>query len=89
MNSTSTVTTAQAATFARYERILDLEHEVRLVEAIRDFRSSGVPTYRSNQQADNATEARRRLYLAVDALTDEEGANFLAYRRETAKMTNA
>lgn len=69
-------------TAAKFDRILDLEAEVRIARTVAECQLAGVPTHRREQQATAAATAPAKLAAAIDALTPEELAAFGAYRRE-------
>ena len=69
-------TTATAA----FDRILDAEHEVRVMKTIVAFRDSRVSPYRAEQQDASLAAAQQRLSDAIDALPVERAAEFAAYR---------
>lgn len=77
MNTTSKAT---ATTAQRFDAILDLEKEVRIMHTVRAFRPAGLSTYVAERQDRSSSSAQARLFAAIDALTPDEAAEFGRYR---------
>lgn len=74
-----------AATTAKFEAILDMEQEVRLMSAVRGFQSAGTPLYRMEQARKTEQAAKDRLFAAIAALSPAEAKAFGQYRAEAAR----
>lgn len=68
-------------TNARFDVILDLEHEVRLTKTIDLFAPMNLRAGQKADRATNAASAQARLFAAIDSLTPAEATAFTAYRR--------
>jgi hypothetical protein len=66
----------------RYEKIIDLEFEVKGAAASVTCQGAGVPLYRKSQAAAAYQRAKDALGAAIDALTAEELAEFGPYRAQ-------
>ena len=66
---------------AAFERIMDLESEVRIMAAVQAFTVGGKSDYRKGQTATSLDSAKARLSGAVDALTMEQMKAFGEYRQ--------
>lgn len=64
----------------KFERILDLEQEVKGARASVACQTAGVPLYRRQQMHDALERAKADLYAAIDGLTAEELSAFGEYR---------
>ena len=66
---------------AQFDRILDLEDEVRIATAVGAFRTAGESDHRSGQNLTSQQSAQKRLNEALDALTFDEMVEFGQYRK--------
>lgn len=74
--------TLTAETIAKFEQILDVDRQVRAADAAITFRGCGVSAYRLNQMHLGLEAAQKRMHDAIYALTDEECALFIPWKKE-------
>ena len=65
---------------AMFEAILDLEQLAKIADAVRVFAPSNTRQDQHDAKARNHTEAKRRLFAALDKLTPEQARAFGEYR---------
>lgn len=67
---------------AKFEEILDLEHEVQGNEASAAFAPANLPLHLKDGRAKNLKRSQDRLYAAINALSPADAKAFGDYRRK-------